>query len=203
MILGNKFVVISWFQRTLVRRVTLTKKQKRNYGEMPRYFAEGTHPPIIGMEVFEAAGRIRQERAARFNAKDTSRNRYPFSGKISCGNCGKKYKRKKAVGKFNWQCSTFLQEGKAFCPAKQISEATLMAVAAEVLELQEFDETEFNNRITEIRVPGDNRLAFFFNDGRIVNREWQDRSRRESWTDEMKQEARERAILQWQGGAGA
>jgi hypothetical protein len=87
-----------------------------------------------------------------------------------------------------------LKDGKAVCPAKQIPEETLMAVTAEVLGLAEFDEDVFKNKISEIRVPEDNRLAFFFSDGNIVNREWENRSRRQSWTDEMKQAARERNL---------
>ena len=178
----------------------LTKRQKVNRGEKDRYFAENTHPAIVSTEIFGTAQRIRQERASQFNIKDTSKNSYSFSGIILCEHCGKRYKRKKAVGKFNWQCSTFLQEGKAACPAKQIPEDTLIKVTAEVLGLTEFDETLFKKSITEIRVPSDNRLIFMFSNGRIVHREWQDRSRRESWTDEMKQEARDRALRRRKGG---
>ena len=172
----------------------LTKTQKRNKSEKTSYFAEGTHPPIISAEIFETAERIRRERAARFDAKDTSGIRYPFTGKILCECCGKYYRRKKAVGKFNWYCSTSHSEGKAACPAKQIPEETLTAVAAEVLGLSEFDAAVFQSKISEIRVPGDNRLAFVFSDGSIAHREWRHRSRRESWTAEMKQAARERAL---------
>ena len=76
-----------------------------------------------------------------------------------------------------------------------------MAVTAEVLGLPEFDKVAFKNKIIEIRVPDDNRLAFVFSDGRIVHREWQDRSRRESWTDEMREAAREHALRRHRGGA--
>ena len=179
----------------------ISKLQKRNRGEKDRYFVEGTHPAIISIEVFETVERIRWERAVRFNAQDTSKNTYPFSSIIHCGHCGKHYKHKKAVGKFNWQCSTFLQEGKISCPAKQIPEDTLMAAAAEVLGLAEFDEVLFKSKITKILVPDDNRLAFVFSDGRIVHREWQDRSRRESWTEEMRQRAREHALRGRKGGS--
>jgi len=171
----------------------LTKKRLRNHGERPRYFARETHPAIIDEETFEAVRRIREDRAAHFNAGDHSRNAYPFSGKILCGHCGKHYKRAKGVGKFNWQCSTFLQEGKAHCAAKQAPEETLMAVAAEVLGLAAFDETVFKNSISEIRIPGGNRLVFVFSDGATVERVWQDRSRRESWTEEMREAARQNA----------
>jgi len=177
----------------------LTKKQKVNRGEKPRYFAEGTHTAIIDEATFEEAQQIRQERAAHAKVSDSSKNVYPFTGKILCEHCWKRYKHKKGVGKFYWQCGTFLQEGKAFCPAKQVPEETLMAVTAEVLGLAVFDETIFKNRITEIRIPSDNRLVFIFSDGRIVKREWQDRSRRESWTESMKQQARQRALNQHHG----
>ena len=199
-LIGNEKLTGNAILQKFYTESHLTKKQKRNNGEKDRYFAEGTHPAIVSTEIFETAKRLRAERAAHFNARDNSKNTYPFSGEILCERCGKKYKRKKAVGKFNWQCSTFLQEGKAACPAKQIPEDTLMAVTAEVLVLAEFDEDVFKKSITEIRVPDNNCLAFFFSDGRIVHRKWQDRSRRESWTDEMKQVARERA-LQSKGGA--
>ncbi len=179
----------------------ISKIRKPNRGERTRYFAEGTHPAIISTEIFEEAGRIRQERAARFHVRSDSRKCYPFTGMIRCEHCGKKYRRKKAVAGFVWQCSTYLQEGKDVCPAKQIPEGTLTAIAAEVLGLPEFDSEVFQNNITEIRVPGNNRLTFIFQRGRIVHREWQDRSRRESWTEEKKQAAREHALRGRRGGA--
>ena len=159
----------------------LTKKQKRNKGEKDRYFAEGTHPAIISTEVFDEAQRLRAERAAHFKARDNSRNTYPFSGVILCENCGKHYKRKKGAGKFYWQCSTFLQEGKAVCPAKQIPEDILLTVAT--------------MKFTQIRVPKANMLVITLPDGTEIERKWQDRSRRASWTDEMRQKARERALF--------
>jgi len=41
-------------------------------------------------------------------------------------------------------------------------------------------------------VPEDNRLRFILKDGRTAERTWADRSRRESWTPEMRQAAAER-----------
>lgn len=37
-----------------------------------------------------------------------------------------------------------------------------------------------------------NRLLFHFTDGTVTERTWRDRSRSESWTDEMRQKARDR-----------
>ena len=94
-----------------------------------------------------------------------------------------------------------MHQGKAVCPAKQVPEETLTAVAAEVLGLAEFDEAMFKNRISEIRIPGDNRLVFVFYGGKTEERTWQDRSRRESWTDEKRLQARNCSLQQFHGEA--
>jgi hypothetical protein len=42
-------------------------------------------------------------------------------------------------------------------------------------------------------VPKPNKLVFVFRDGRTVEKAWWDRSRSESWTDEMRKAASENA----------
>lgn len=171
----------------------LTKKLVWNKGTLPMYYAEDTHPAIIDKETFEKTQAVMEQRSRLYGAKSDTRNRYPFSGIIQCVNCGKKYKRKVRGGKAAWQCSTFLQEGKAACHAKQIPEPVLYTTSAEVLGLGEFDMDIFETEIAEIRVPEFNKLVFVFLDGHTDEKVWQDRSRRESWTDEMRQAAREKA----------
>jgi len=178
-ILGNEKMTGNTLLQKKYSADYLTKKQKTNRGEKPQYFSEATHPAIIGIDIFETAKRIRRERAAHFNAKDNSENTYPFSGKIICGYCGKKYKRKKGVGRFYWHCSTYLQEGKATCPAQQIPEDILLKIA----------DADFK----EIRVPKPNTIILVMPDGSEAERLWQHKSRRESWTDEMKAAASKKA----------
>jgi DNA invertase Pin-like site-specific DNA recombinase len=163
----------------------LTKKQKQNKGEKPQYFVTETHPSIISSEVFEKANQIRKKRAERFKAKDTSQNRYPFSGKIVCENCGKHYKRKKTLKGFSWHCSTFLQNGKQECGAKAIPETVLKNLAEKI------GGTENINKIV---VTGSNNLIFEPVFGKPIDVVWQDRSRKESWTPEMRETARQRQI---------
>ncbi|PYG85717.1 DNA invertase Pin-like site-specific DNA recombinase [Ruminiclostridium sufflavum DSM 19573] len=171
----------------------LTKKEVWNKGRLPQYYSEDTHPAIIDMETFEMAQEIMERRRNRFgNKKDVTPNKYPFSGKIVCESCGKNYKRKVTAGKPYWQCSTFLQDGKDYCHAKQIPEDILHTVTAAALGLAVFETEAFTDRIAEIRVPEANKLVFVFHDGRFVERVWHDRSRADSWTDEMKQAARDR-----------
>ena len=68
-----------------------------------------------------------------------------------------------------------------------------METTAAALGLDEFNEKIFTEEIVEIQVHHANTLVFVFMDGRVVKRLWSDRSRSESWTDEMKEKARQKA----------
>ena len=177
----------------------LTKKLVRNAGALPMYFAEGTHQAIIDKEIYEKAQMVMEQRCRLYGAIGNTRSRYPFSGIIQCENCGKKYKRKVKAGRAVWQCATFLQKGKAACHAKQIPEPVLYSTSAETLGQEEFGDEIFEKEIAEIRVPEFNKLVFVFRDGHTAEKVWQDRSRRESWTDEMRLAAREKAkeVVRW------
>jgi DNA invertase Pin-like site-specific DNA recombinase len=177
----------------------LTKKQVRNTGQLPQYYAEDTHPAIIDMDTFNKAQAILAERGQHVQVNN--RGSFPFTGIIRCSGCGKNYKRKITHNKISWHCSTFLSEGKAACHAKQIPESTLLDVTADALGLAEFDPAIFRDKVAEIHVPGFNRLLFVFRDGRQTEVTWADRSRRDSWTDEMKQAARERQLEFMRKGA--
>jgi hypothetical protein len=170
----------------------LSKKLVCNKGNLPKYFAQSTHSAIIDTLIFERAQEVLEERRKHYGAKDTSGSRYPFSGIIRCGNCGKKYKRKVTAGRVAWQCSTFLEEGKNACHAKQIPEQMLFVASAEVLRLERFDKEIFKKEIAEIQVPGFNKLVFVFRDGHLTEKVWQDRLRSESWTVEMRKAASEK-----------
>lgn len=173
----------------------LTKRQLTNTGQLPRYYAEQTHPAIISVETFEKARQVSAERASYNHAIGGNKKpKYPFTGKILCESCGKNFKRKITNYRHFWQCMTYLDHGRNACQSKQIPESILMTVSAEVLGITEFDEDAFAHQVTEIRVPGANRLIFVLSDGRTVEHTWRDRSRSESWTLEMREEARRRTM---------
>ena len=110
------------------------------------------------------------------------RGRYPFSGLIVCGCCGKRYRRKITATGPVWICSTFNSQGKAACPSRQIPEQVLMDLTAD-MDIGE---------LTEIRAEAGNILLFRFKDGRETVKHWQLRSRADSWTPEMRDAARQR-----------
>lgn len=173
----------------------LTKREARNHGELPQYYAEETHPAIIDPETFRRAQEILAMRRDENRASKPPTTRYPFSGMVRCGNCGEMYRRKTCHGKVAWQCGTYLSEGKAFCAAKQVPEDTLIRSTAIAMDMPAFDPAAFAEQISAVVVAGPNSLLYEFKDGRSVEIGWKDRSRRESWTPEMKKQARERDRL--------
>ena len=171
----------------------IEKKKIANCGDLPQYFAEDTHEPIIEKSVFLAVQKRLQERKERFAPTKSTAVVYPFTGRIQCQCCGKNYRRKTTPTGIVWCCATYNTRGKKYCPkSKQIPENTLISVCCEVLGLQEFDADIFENQINKILVPAPNELIFVFHDGQEISAHWQDRSRSESWTEEMRAKVAER-----------
>ena len=169
----------------------LSKQQMPNNGELPQYFIEDDHEPIISKEQFQAV-QIRMKQQAVGHPTEKG-NRSVFTGKIHCSDCGKNYRRKTTPYRIVWCCSTFNSRGKKYCPtSKVIPEETLKFASAEVLGLRSFDETAFEENIDCIEACPNNLLRFVFLNGDMVEYTWKDRSRSESWTAEMRKEAGQR-----------
>ena len=165
-----------------------------NKGELPKYYAEDTHDAIIPKETFDAVQAERSRRAERYGNHTGVRRFYPFTGKIVCAVCGKHYRRKVVKSGVVWICETFDHVGKFACASKQIPEETLKVISAKAMEMDEFAEAVFRERVESILVCNGNNLVFRFCDGTETTQHWQDRSRSQSWTNEMKEAARQRAL---------
>lgn len=196
-IIGNEKYTGNAMLQKHFRNNHLEKKKCRNTGELPMFYAEETHPAIIDEDMFEAAQVVllANKKANRNRSKPKTSE---FTGHINCPHCGKNYKRTKSSGTVGWNCSTYLSQGKAYCHGKKIPETTLKSVCASVIGIQNYCPDTFTDRIERIEVPEDNHLRFIFKDGEVDERTWADRSRRDSWTEEMKQAARERRKNQCQ-----
>ena len=168
----------------------ICKTPRKNEGECAKYAVTDAHDAIISQEIFDAVQREITLRAAEWKHDAPTEN--VFTGMLCCANCGKNYRRRTVRRGHVWQCATYALKGKDACASKQVPEDTLMQVAADVLGLPEFDAAAFQLRICSILVCGGNRLIFRFFDGREIETVWRDRSRSESWTEEMKQKAREK-----------
>jgi len=176
----------------------ITKKKHINHGELPQYHIKDSHEAIVSREDFEQVQKIRAKRAAKCQPSKKAEMAYPFTSLIICEKCGKRYRRKNGNAgtkyeKIVWICSTFNTLGKAACDAQQIPENILLAKTAGILGIPTFDEDAFKRQIAEIRVPAHGMLLYICRDGIRILAKWQNPSRAQSWTPEMKQAARERA----------
>ena len=158
----------------------ITKKKIINKGELPQYYVENSHEPIVSKEIFAQVQAELARRAAIHHPSRKTPEKYPFTGKIVCGHCGSNYRRKTANAgtpyeKVVWICDIFNRMGRVACPSQQIPENIL-------LEIVDMD-------FVLIRVPESNKIVIVTPDGAEVERKWQHKSRRESWTDEKRKKA--------------
>ena len=85
----------------------LTKKHKKNEGEVPQYHDQNSHPAIISKELFEL---VQLEIQARKQAGNKYSGKGLFSGRIVCGQCGgyfgsKVWHSTDAYRKVVWRCN--------------------------------------------------------------------------------------------------
>lgn len=163
-----------------------------NRGELPQYYVEEDHEAIVDKAVFGTVQNIMAQRRTEF--AHPRGHESAFTGKIRCAICGKNYRRKTTAYNVVWCCSTFNTKGKKYCASKVIPEATLQMASAEVLEMSHFDADTFRQQIDHIEACPDNLLRFVFVTGAVKEYRWKDRSRSESWTKEMREAARQKAL---------
>ena len=84
-----------------------------------------------------------------------------------------------------WICTTYNTYGKAACPSKAIPESILGAIVDEVGGI---------GKITALQACEGNTLVLTLTSGEQIVKRWQDRSRRQSWTPEMKEKARQKDL---------
>ena len=104
----------------------ITKKVKKNRGEMAKYLITDNHPAIIDRQTFKA---VQMEIARRSSWQRTSDKTASVLGKYSgkyaltdllvCGDCGRPYRRKtwtrNGKKKVVWRCLNRIEHGKEFC----------------------------------------------------------------------------------------
>ncbi len=107
----------------------LTKKLKKNEGEVPQYYVEGNHEAIISPAVFDM---VQAELERR---KRSTGSRYsgvsPFSNKIKCGDCGGWYGSKvwHSTDKYRkviYRCNHKYGDGK--CQTPHVTEEEIKAM---------------------------------------------------------------------------
>ena len=163
----------------------LNKKIRINEGQLPQYHVANAHEAIISMETFQAVQEEIRKRSEQYSNPGYMRNTYPYTGLITCGCCGSRYIRKKTRRGPIWNCTTYNTRGKAACQSRAIPERVLDSLTADISL----------GDLTALRAENGNRLVFCFRDGSESVKRWEDRSRAESWTLEMKEAARQKSKM--------
>ena len=185
----------------------ISKKTKKNRGELPQYFVENTHEAIIPMEIFNQVQeeiKMRRKMGVRANkALHTT----CFTSKIKCPLCGRSYRRSgKKQSKYSdevyyvWICITKSEKGLKYCSAKIIPEIELQKVSSKVLNLESFDDEIFDKQIEKIVPIGDHLLEYYFYDGKVVKQEWYSEARNRAWTEERRKQWGEMIRKRWKDG---
>ena len=128
MLTNEKYVGACLFQKTYT---DFRFKRHNNHGERDQYFVEGHHPAIISQEDFDAVGALMEQRAREKGIKKRDSrymNRYPFTRKLICGECGATLKRHiNSTGSLRypvWVCKQHLENVDG-CSLKAIRESDL------------------------------------------------------------------------------
>lgn len=147
-ILKNEKYIGILKQRKQITTDFLNHTRKRNEGEEEYIIFENNHEPIIDRNIFDSTQYEIQRRMTFQFSKTKYSNRYPWSGKLECANCGSKYKRTvwhkgKSFEKVVWRCTENIRNGiekvdaqgmKEGCAAKAIEEIVLQKAFLELLQ---------------------------------------------------------------------
>ena len=93
----------------------LTKKMKVNEGEVPQYYVEDSHPPIVTKLIFDI---VQTEMARRQKLGKTYSGNSIYSSKVVCGDCGSFLSTQTATFSFQHQYNSVLQNGEETVCAK-------------------------------------------------------------------------------------
>ena len=179
----------------------LTKKRKKNRGELPQFYVEDTHEAIIDKQTFDyvQAEIARRKELGHFANK--SMHLTCFTSKLKCSYCGCSYVRNQRSNRTKhtstyddkiilWGCGNRKKKGNR-CSNKDIPECILRKACAAALDLEDFDETVFLERVDTIQMMDGQVLEFHFYDGSVSQIEWVSTAKKDCWTDEHRDRQRE------------
>lgn len=176
-----------------------TKKKRKNNGEARQYYVENSHDAIIDNNEFIAVQEEMKRRQSLFFFAHHDNTQVPlFKGIIKCGLCGSPYRRRMVNTTCHpkpvWICGKFFDLGKDYCSSQQIPEDILIEKTKEVLGTAYVNRVLILERLSGIEVTDHFHLRYTLKDGSVQYVIWKHKSRRESWTPEMKEKARQKTL---------
>lgn len=169
---------------------------KPNDGSFPMYHVSESHPKIISKEIYEKANEKKTNSKVKYVHEKSFVS--PFDKKIKCDSCNRNYVRKKNKYRAFWVCSSMSNKEATNCAQTlSLREDTLIELTNNALGIDKFDEALFNKEIERIIVHQSKDLDFVFKNGEVKTFHFEFKSRKESWTNEMKEKARKDSFKRW------
>ncbi len=166
---NEKYTGDALLQKTYITDC-ITKKSRKNNGELPMYLVKDHHEPIISRADFNRV----QEEMARRSAKRVIANKltkgeqgkysakYALSELLICGECGSHYRRvtwtAKGFKEIKWRCINRIQYGKKKCHSsptveEQALHRAIVRAINEFCEVKDDVEKALRESITEVLDP--------------------------------------------------
>lgn len=151
----------------------LSKKTKKNDGELPQYHIENSHAPIIQPEVFDL---VQQKLEHRRSYKSRFRDNSPYSNKLICSDCGgfyghKVWHNRRNTERYNiWYCNR-RYTGTKRCQTPFLREDVIMTAFIQAytklgIRTTETCEQLWNEIVDSVTVCPDKRMIFRMTDGK-------------------------------------
>lgn len=169
---NEKYTGDALLQKTYVTDC-ITKKMRKNNGELPMYLVKNHHEPIISRSDFNRV----QEEMARRSAKRAIADKLTKTGQgkysakyaltelLICGECGEHYRRvtwtAKGFKEVKWRCVSRIQYGKKKCHSsptvdEQALHRAIVSAINEFCEVKDDVAKALRESITEVLDPNQN-----------------------------------------------
>lgn len=142
----------------------LSKKKKKNNGELTQYYITDNHPAIIPREDFlnaqlELARRNSKKKVSQKKTKSVLGkycSKYALSERLVCGECGSMYRRttwsKKGKKKVVWRCINRLEFGTKYCQhSPTLSEEALHQAILQCVQTVAGDKDDIMQNLRDVQ----------------------------------------------------
>ncbi|MGN0677659.1 MAG: recombinase family protein [Ruminococcus sp.] len=162
-ILKNEKYVGDLLQKKTYTPDFLTHQKKYNRGEEPQVYIKDHHQPIIDRDTWDRTQAELERRSQSAEQKSKHSNRYWCSGKLVCGECGRRLasnirKRKDGTGNKTWRCYENGKNGSRKidkfgkiigCDNGSVSDRTLLSAVGYCLKFVQTNFKEIKNELIE------------------------------------------------------
>ncbi len=149
----------------------ISKRVKKNNGELPMYYVENSHLAIIERRIFDKVQEEIARRAGKKKVKQTGTKtelgrysgKYALTELLYCGECGTPYRRctwsRNGKKKIVWRCVSRLDYGKKYCKnSPSVEESRLHnAIAAAITKKANSEEINIGGIMNHIESFGSQR----------------------------------------------